>query len=87
VVSAQKYLDYGDSVSAGFMLSPAPIQTCDISSAGSCAPAPMLTIGLTSAMKAGFSTVPLRRDSPMATSARIQILWQRLSTRILAARP
>jgi hypothetical protein len=59
VVSALKYLQYGDSVSAGFMLSPAPIQNCDITSAGSCAPAPMLTIGLTAAMKAGFSTVSL----------------------------
>jgi hypothetical protein len=59
VVSALKYLQYGDSVSAGFMLSPAPIQTCDITSPGSCAPAPMLTIGLSAAMKAGFSTVSL----------------------------
>jgi hypothetical protein len=59
VVSALKYLQYGDSVSAGFMLSPAPIQTCDITSAGSCAPAPMLTIGLSAAMKTGFSAVPL----------------------------
>jgi hypothetical protein len=59
VVSALKYLQYGDSVSAGFMLSPAPIQTCDITSVGNCAPAPMLTIGLSAAMKAGFSTVSL----------------------------
>jgi hypothetical protein len=40
VVSALKYLKYGGSVSAGFILSPAPIQSCDISTAGSCAPAP-----------------------------------------------
>jgi hypothetical protein len=59
VVSPLKYLQYGGSVSAGFMLSPAPIQTCDITSAGSCAPAPVLTIGLSAAMKAGFSTVSL----------------------------
>jgi hypothetical protein len=59
VVSALKYLQYGDSVNAGFMLSPAPIQTCDITSAGNCAPAPMLTLGLSVAMKAGFSTVSL----------------------------
>jgi len=59
VVSALKYLQYGESVNAGFMLSPAPIQACDITSAGSCAPAPMLTIGLSAAMKAGFSTVSL----------------------------
>jgi len=59
VVSALKYLQYGDSVSPGFMLSPAPIQSCDITSAGSCAPAPMLTIGLSAAMKAGFSTISL----------------------------
>ncbi len=59
VVSALKYLKYGGSVSAGFMLSPAPIQSCDISTAGSCAPAPVLTIGLTATLKAGFSTVSL----------------------------
>ena len=59
VVSALKYLQYGTSVSAGFMLSPAPIQTCDITTAGSCAPAPMLTLGLTAALKEGFSTVSL----------------------------
>jgi len=59
VVSALKYLQYGDAVSAGFMLSPAPIQTCDITLAGSCAPEPILTIGLSTALKAGFSTVSL----------------------------
>jgi len=59
VVSVLKYLQYGSSVSAGFMLSPASIQSCDIGTAGSCAPAPMLTIGLNSTLKAGFSTVSL----------------------------
>jgi hypothetical protein len=58
VVSVLKYLQYG-GVSAGFMLSPAPIQSCDITAAGSCAPAPMLTIGLTAASKAGFSAASL----------------------------
>lgn len=59
VVSVLKYLKYGNSVSAGFMLSPATIQSCDITTAGSCAPVPMLTIGLDSTSKAGFSTVSL----------------------------
>jgi hypothetical protein len=59
VVSPLKYLQYGDSVSAGFLLSPAPIQSCDITTAGSCAPASMLTIGLDAALKTGFSTVSL----------------------------
>jgi hypothetical protein len=59
VVSALKYLKYGSSISAGFMLSPATIQSCDIGTAGSCAPVPMLTIGLSAASKAGFSTVSL----------------------------
>jgi hypothetical protein len=58
-VSALKYLQYGASVGAGFMLSPAPIQSCDITTAGSCVPAPMLTIGLNATSKAGFSTVSL----------------------------
>lgn len=59
VVSALKYLEYGAAVSAGFLLSPAPIQSCDITTAGSCAPAPMLTIGLDAASTAGFSSVSL----------------------------
>jgi hypothetical protein len=59
VVSVLKYLHYGDSVNAGFMLAPAPIQSCDITTAGSCAPAPMLTIGLSATSKAGFSTASL----------------------------
>jgi hypothetical protein len=59
VVSALKYLKYENSVSAGFMLSPAQIQTCDITAPGSCAPAPMLTVGLDPALKEGFSTVAL----------------------------
>jgi hypothetical protein len=59
VVSALKYLQYGAAVAAGFVLSPAPIQSCDITTAGSCVPAPMLTIGLTATSKAGFSTVSL----------------------------
>jgi hypothetical protein len=46
-------------VNAGFMLSPAPIQTCDITTAGNCRPAPMLTVGLTPALESGFSTLSL----------------------------
>lgn len=48
VVSVVKYLQYGNSVSAGCALSPATIQTRDITSAGSCVPAPVLTIGIRS---------------------------------------
>jgi hypothetical protein len=59
VVSAIKYVDYGSQVNAGFMLSPAAIQTCDITTAGSCTPAPMLTVGLNAAVESGFSTTPL----------------------------
>lgn len=59
VVSVLKYLRYGPSVSAGFMLTPAPIQSCDITSDGSCLPVPMLTVGLTAALEAGFSTLSL----------------------------
>jgi hypothetical protein len=59
VVSALKYLQYGTSVSAGFMLSPAAIQSCAITTPGSCTPTPMLTVGLTTALEEGFSTVSL----------------------------
>jgi hypothetical protein len=59
VVSALKYLSYGAGVNAGFMLKPAALQACDIAVAGDCAPTPMLTVGLTDAVKSGFSTVNL----------------------------
>ena len=59
VVSAMKYLDYGASINAGFALSPAPIQTCDITTPGSCLPAPMLTVGLTPELESKFSTTAL----------------------------
>jgi hypothetical protein len=59
VVSVLKYLNYASSVHAGFMLTPATIQSCDITSPGSCAPSPVLTIGLTTAAESGFSAAPL----------------------------
>jgi hypothetical protein len=59
VVSVMKYMDYGDQVNAGFALSPAAIQTCDITTAGNCNPAPMLTVGLNANVESGFSTTPL----------------------------
>lgn len=60
VVSVLKYLSYGAAVNAGFMLSPFPLQSCDISAPGACSPSPMLTVGLTAALKSGFSTVKLK---------------------------
>ena len=59
VVSAMKYLQYGAPLNAGFMLSPAPIQACDITTPGSCSPVPMLTVGLNPELESGFSTTTL----------------------------
>ncbi len=59
VVSAMKYVDYGTGLNAGFKLSPATIQTCDIATTGNCTPAPMLTVGLNADAESGFSTTPL----------------------------
>ena len=59
LVSAMKYIDYGSQVNAGFLLSPAPLQTCEITTAGSCQPQPMLTVGLDASVESGFSTTPL----------------------------
>jgi hypothetical protein len=59
VVSVLKYLSYGAGVNAGFMLSPAPLQSCDISLPGDCVASPMLTVGLDDAATSGFSTVQL----------------------------
>jgi hypothetical protein len=58
-VSPLKYLQYGTGVNAGFMLSPQQIQNCDVTTAGSCTPEPMLTVGLTPALESGFSTMPM----------------------------
>jgi hypothetical protein len=59
VVSAMKYIDYGNQVNAGFLLSPAALQNCDSATAGSCQPQPMLTVGVDASVESGFSTTPL----------------------------
>jgi hypothetical protein len=60
VVSAMKYIDYGNQVNAGFMLSPtADFPTCDITTSGNCAPQGVLTVGLNAEIESGFSTSPL----------------------------
>jgi len=57
--SVFNYLSYGAGVNAGFSLSPAALQSCDITTPGDCAPSPMLTVGLNDTVKSGFSTVTL----------------------------
>jgi hypothetical protein len=59
VVSILKYLSYAAGVRAGFMLAPAPLQACDITVPGSCAPSAMLTVGVNDSIQAGFSMSPL----------------------------
>lgn len=60
VVSAMKYIDYGNQVNAGFMLSPtADFPTCDITTSGNCPPQGVLTVGLNAEIESGFSTSPL----------------------------
>ncbi len=49
VASVFKYFSYASGVDAGFMLNPAALQSCDITVADDCTPAPILTIGLTQA--------------------------------------
>ena len=67
VVSVLKYVRYPHGINAGFMLSPASLQSCDISSSSSCTPQPMLTVGLTAAQEAGFSTVDLTCPPPTSS--------------------
>jgi hypothetical protein len=59
LVSALKYLYYAPPCHAGFMLTPFPLQPCDIAVADSCLPAPMLTVGLNDELESGFSQVTL----------------------------
>lgn len=58
-VSVLKYLEYAEGLDAGFVLTPASLQACDISQSGECAPVPMLTVGLTDPLERGFSAVTL----------------------------
>jgi hypothetical protein len=64
VASVLKYLDYGGSLHAGFLVRPAALQACDITAPGSCRPAPLLTVGLTSASEAMFAMTPLTCPQP-----------------------
>ena len=59
LVSPLRYLKYPAGIDAGFALSPATLQNCDISVAGSCTPVPLLTIGLSSSSQSGFGTQQL----------------------------
>ena len=59
VVSVLEYLEYAAGVNAGFKLGPATLEQCDVTTAGSCMPEPLLTVGLNDSVEAGFSTVAL----------------------------
>jgi hypothetical protein len=59
VVSVFKYLQYDPRVNAGFTLSPATLQACNIFDAGNCAPAPILTVGLIQQLESEFDQVTL----------------------------
>ena len=67
VVSVLKYVQYAQGIDAGFMVSPAALQSCDITTTGNCTPQPMLTVGLNSTLEAGFSTVNLTCPPPANT--------------------
>jgi hypothetical protein len=54
-----RYLQYPEGIDAGFSLSPVSLQNCDIRVPGSCAPVPLLTVGLNSARQSGFSAQQL----------------------------
>jgi hypothetical protein len=59
LVSPFKYIGYFPPLHSGFVLTPQPLQQCDISIPGDCTPAPMLQLGLTEEMESGFSQVTL----------------------------
>ena len=64
VISVFKYLSYGKGLDAGFMLSPASLQQCDITTIGSCSPQPILSVRLNAALESGFSTFSLTCSPP-----------------------
>jgi hypothetical protein len=64
VIGVLKHLQYAPWLDAGFSLSPYPLQACAPFETGSCSPAPMLTVGLTSAFESNFSQVSLTCPQP-----------------------
>ena len=62
VASVFDYLQFADGMDAGFLLTHRTLQNCEINS-GTCAPAPMLTLGLTPAQTAGFGSIMLSCSS------------------------
>lgn len=64
VVSPLKYLTYASSLDAGFFLSPAPLQSCDILAEGSCSAVAALTVGLTSTAISGYHESQLTCPAP-----------------------
>jgi hypothetical protein len=58
VASVFNYLQYANTLDAGFLLTHQALQTCSINS-GTCLPEPMLIIGLTPAQIAGLPSIPL----------------------------
>ena len=87
VVSVLKYVQYAQGIRAGFLVRPAALQSCDITAAGSCAPQPMLTVGLTSTLEAGLarwiSPVRLLQTHMLARPrwTGIRSVWLRFPTR------
>jgi hypothetical protein len=64
VISILKYLHYAPFIDAGFALTPAPLQACDITKPGDCTPVPMLTVGLTGQIESTYSQVTLTCPQP-----------------------
>ena len=67
VVSILKFLNYGPGVDGGFIIDPVALQTCTITTAGSCTPQAALTVGITPALTAGFSLAQLPCPPPTYT--------------------
>jgi hypothetical protein len=63
-VSPLKYLTYSNGLHAGYMLAPAPLQSCDILTAGSCQSTASLTIGLSATMEDGYNAASLTCPPP-----------------------
>jgi hypothetical protein len=54
-----EYANYADDVRAGFLRVPAALETCDITIPGNCSVSPVLTVGLTEALKHNINAVRL----------------------------
>jgi hypothetical protein len=80
MVSPLKFIDYGNQVNAGFSLSPSPtFPICDISTSGSCAPQPLLTISIWMQRRLESRRLESEPQDSLTCETRVALLIQQIT--------